>query len=288
MRGTLHFVAPEDLKWMCEYLTPKILSGAGARHRNLNLDEAVFNKSLAIIQAKLQGSNIATRTELCQLLDSHGIATAGQRGIHILWYWAQRGVLCYGPHQGKEPTFVLLDEWITNSRSLNREQAFAELALRYFTSHGPATITDLAGWLKANLGDVRAGLETVKSSLVSETIDGTDYWFAQPPKDLPNPDQIFLLSGFDEYMLGYKDRSAMLEFEHAHKIVPGNNGMFLPTIVWRGQVVGLWKRSQTTKQVKIQALPFAKLPAQAVKKLHEAAERYAYYLGLELKLGIIY
>ena len=73
-------------------------------------------------------------------------SSAGQRGIHVLGQLAQEGLLCLGPREGRQPTFVLLDDWIPRSRDLPREEALAVLATRYFASHGPATLQDFTWW----------------------------------------------------------------------------------------------------------------------------------------------
>jgi hypothetical protein len=40
MRGTLHFVASEDVRWMLPLLTPRIIAKATRRHKQLELDAA--------------------------------------------------------------------------------------------------------------------------------------------------------------------------------------------------------------------------------------------------------
>lgn len=97
---------------------------------------------------------------------SHGIAADGQRGVHILGRLAQEGLICFGPRQGKQQTFVLLEEWVPESRGLLRDEALAELALRYFTSHGPATISDYAWWSGLTVRDARAGLSMIERRLL--------------------------------------------------------------------------------------------------------------------------
>ncbi len=88
------------------------------------------------------------------------------------------GVICFGPRQGKQQTFALLDEWVPASRVLERDEALAELSKRYFTSHGPATIQDFAWWSGLTAADARAGLEMVKSEFVQEVVDGKTYWLS--------------------------------------------------------------------------------------------------------------
>jgi hypothetical protein len=201
-----------------------------------------------------------TREALYALLATVHISTAGQRGLHILWRLAHDGVICFGPREGKQPTFVLLDEWVPNAINLDRGEALAKLALRYFTGHGPATLRDFVWWSGLKVSDAKAGLDLVASQLVPEKIDDEVYWM---PQDMPAFHDVsptaYLLPGFDEYMLGYKDRSAALDPVHAQKLIPGNNGMFMPTIVMDGYVVATWKRTLKKNAVLITAAPFTSL-----------------------------
>src|SRR5690606_10007263 len=122
-------------------------------------------------------------------------------------------------------------EWAPESKRLERDEALAELARRYFTSHGPATVPDLARWSGLNITEVKQGLADVRSELVEEIIDGQSYWQSASARPVTDRSAgLYLLPGFDEYLLGYKDRGAVLDAEHQQKIVPGNNGVFRPTI----------------------------------------------------------
>lgn len=278
MRGTLHFVAATDIKWMLELLNYRIVGKINARDQALELTEKVYQRSRDIFTTTLQGDKQLRRDEMLQLLEKNGIKTNGQRGYHILCRLAQEGLICFGSHDGKQPTFALLSEWAPTAKSLGREESLATIAQKFFQSHGPATVADFARWTGLNLTDARLGLEAIKGSLVSEKIDGVEY-FSPEITEVDNRDVAHLLPGFDEYMLGYKDRSAALVELHAHKIVPGNNGMFLPTIVINGQIVGLWKKTLNAKTIKIKLIPFEKLSSADHKLIQVAAEQYTNFIG---------
>src|SRR5258706_567515 len=120
------------------------------------------------------------------------------------------GVICSGARRGKQFTYALLDERAPQARMLDRDEALAELSRRYFTSHGPATLKDYIWWSGLTAADASSGLEMVKSKLIHEAVDGQTYWFstATPPvKDLSST--VYLLPNFDEYIVGYTDRSAV-------------------------------------------------------------------------------
>jgi len=145
MRGTLHFVASADIHWMRALLTPRVIAGSAARQQNLELDAAVFARCEKHFLKALRGGKQLTREAMLALLEKAGITITDYRGYHILWRLSQEGLLCFGPHEGKQPTFVLLDEWCPATKPWEREKSLAELAKRYFTSHGPATMLDFAG-----------------------------------------------------------------------------------------------------------------------------------------------
>ncbi|MCB0182020.1 MAG: AlkZ family DNA glycosylase, partial [Anaerolineae bacterium] len=225
MRGTLHFVAPEDVRWMLALLTPRIIARAARRHQQLELDEATFIQSETVFAKALQGGKPLTRPEIMAVLEQAGISTKGQRGYHMLWRAAQNGLICYGPRQGKQDTFVWLDDWLPAGKSLSRDESLAELARRYFTGHGPATVQDFIWWSGLLTADARAAVEMVTAELIENVVDGQTYWVSPTesgPK-APSP-TVYLLPGFDEYLLGYRDRSAVLDPAHAKKVVPGGNG----------------------------------------------------------------
>lgn len=285
MRGTLHFVAAADVRWMLKLLTPRIIAGSAARYRGLELDESVFGRSQEIVVRALQGNPPLTRPEMFEVLERGNISTKGQRGYHILGRLSQEGLLCFGPYSGKQPTFVLLDEWLPPTRELEGEEALAELAKRYFTGHGPALLQDFTGWAGLKISEARAGLEMVKAELRREEVDGQTYWLSQSEPELPgHAPAVHLLPGFDEYLLGYKDRRAVLEPEYADRIVPGGNGMFMSTIISNGRVAGTWKRVVKKDKVIINPVPFNPLSEAENLALAVAAERYGRFMNLPVEI----
>ena len=243
MRGTLHFMHADDVHWMVKLLAPRATAAAkGRRINQLGLSDEVVAEAEHVLRAELKGGKSILRNEVAGLLGENvkGINIDNQHTQHLMRNFGERGIICFGPHVGKQPTFVLLDEWIPKTADKPRPEALKELALRYFASHGPVTLKDFAGWGMIPMNDAKFGLEAAKSELQEEIIDGTAYYLA--PGLTPASSQTLLLPGFDEYLLGYKNREAVLEILHANKVVPGGNGMFLATIVDDGHVIGLWKR----------------------------------------------
>ncbi len=281
MRGTLHFVPAIDARWMLELMTPRIMKGAAGRHRQLELDEPTFRRSRTLIAKALKRDPIIMRAAVFAALEKGGVSTAGQRGIHILQRLCMECTLCYGPHSEKQPTFVHFDEWIRTSRNLDRDDALRAMAERFFLSHGPATLRDFVWWTGLTVADAKTGLHLAQPSLERLPTDDGEFWMSNDRSTASAAAlRAHMLPGFDEFMLGYTDRSAALAPRHSGRIVPGGNGMFLSTLVLDGRVCGTWRRTARAKSVEVEASPFARLKASEKKAFAGPAGRYAQFLGI--------
>ena len=276
-RGTLHLVMPEDLGWMLPLAARRQATTAAKRRADLGIDDAALDRAESTAR-ELLAPGPMRRDALLASWAERGIDTDGQRGYHLLWNLAQSQVLVFGPADGRQPTFALFEHRIAAPRRLDRDELLAELALRYFGSHGPATVRDLAWWASITLSDARAGLEACGDRLERRTIGGVEYAM-RPGLERAAPG-VFALPGFDEYLLGYQDRSAALPPQHAPRVVPGGNGVFLPTIVAGGEVVGLWRRTERAGRIDVTAEPFDALTARARAGFERAMRRYGRFAGV--------
>lgn len=289
MRGTVHFVPPADAKWMLDLTGVRALAGAVRRRAQLGLTEPIVNKAVEVLYDALHGGRSLTRTQCAQLLIDAGVHTAPEHGYHLLWYASQIGVTCIGPQQGKDQTFMLLNDVVPNPNVLSRDEALATLATRYFRSHGPTTRQDFVGWTGLTVTDAKRGIELASDALT--TIDSavgpmvTSIASLDDTAALELKDDLLLLPGFDEYLLGYKDRSAMISPDRMNDIVPGSNGVFKPTIVANGRVVGVWKRTIKSRYVDIQAFPFEPFTRRQQEAFKRAGRTYADYLQLEPRIA---
>ncbi len=286
MRGTLHYVLPEDVRWMIELLAPRVIASNEARQlKQFELDHATIKRCKELFERALQGGKHLTRDGMYKALEAAHISTAKGRGLQILWRVAPEGTICFGARQGRQPTFVLLDEWIPATKALERDEALAKLASRYFASHGPATIQDSVWWSGLTVVDAKAGIAMAGQVLVQEVIDGETYWLsstARRRKDAMH--SAYLLPSYDEYTVGYRDRSASFDARNAKQMNYWNNILFSPTIVIDGRIVGTWKRTFEKDRVVIKLLPFQKLAKAEGRAVAEAAHRYAEYLEKPLVL----
>jgi hypothetical protein len=279
MRNTIHFVPAKDAAWMLKLLTPRASARAASVYRKAELDEAVFLKSTEIITKSLQGRKCLTRKELYGALESAGIDTSNSRGVHILGQLAYRGLICFGPRSGKQPTFVLLDEWVLDSIKLEGAHALAEIARRYFISHGPATVQDFAWWSGLSLGEAKRGLQYIQNELRSEHIDGVMYWFSPiNSDDIGEEHSVQLLPVYDEFTVAYKDRNLFLPTNNQKDT---NNGISR-VIVKNGQIIGKWDQEVKKDQVKIILYLFIVLDSQLKKDINQAIEQYSDFLTLPI------
>jgi hypothetical protein len=269
MRGTLHIVAAEDVRWMLSLLAPRVLARHRPRlEREFGIDGKTLSRCRTIAERALRGGNALTRPELYALFNEAGIRTDESSGLHILFALAHEQLLCFGARRGKQPTFVLLDEWLPPAAAKSREEALAELARRYFTSHGPATVADFCWW---------SGL-TVKEAQEGIALAG----LSESPRPARSKLSVHLLPAFDEYTVAYKERGAILDAAYAKRVNAGG-GILNAVVVIDGIVAGTWKRFlRGAHRVEIALDLFRTTDAREKRAIARAASRYAKFLGREL------
>jgi len=282
LRSTLHVAAAADVHWLLELIAPRILSTASLRFERYGLDAAALARIRNLLVKTLQGSKQLTRDEIYAVLKRARISIEGQRGYHILWRMGVDRIICFGARRGKQATFTLLEEWAPRDRILDRDAALAELTSRYFVGHGPATLQDFAWWSGLKVSDAKAGLAMAKSRLESLKVNDHVYWLSPETSSLSKAARtVYLLPGFDEYLLGYRDRSASLNPADAQKVQAGSNGIFLGTMVVNGRVIGTWKRELRANAARVTANFFRPLTRAEAGALEKSINRYCDFLELE-------
>lgn len=285
MRGTLHWVAAEDARWMCRLLAGRVLGSLGARYRQLGLSEAEVNRAGRLFEEHL--SKPMSRPDVAALLGEAGIDASGQRAYHLVGHHCMTGLLCQGPLIGKQPSFVLVDAWVPLSRNPAREEGLALVAERYVRSHGPVTEGDLANWVGGTLTLAREALGHLGDRIVREEVDGQTWLThvdAPPPSAVT--DEVHLLPQWDEILLGYRSRDVTLPDEHAVRVVPGRNMVFQPTVVVDGEVAGIWRRRVAKDATIIDVTPLTRLTASARRGLEASSAAYGRFLGRDVDVRI--
>ncbi|HUH32878.1 MAG TPA: winged helix DNA-binding domain-containing protein [Daejeonella sp.] len=282
LRPTWHWVIKDDIYWMLKLSAPKIKASAKARHKELELTESVLNKSNQIIEKALVGNNHLTREELMAILADAGIRTNDNRSSHIMLNAELDGLVCSGIGRNKKHTYALLEERVPTVNNLNKEEALAALALRYFGSHGPATFKDFSWWSGLSAPEARKAFEIVKPSLVSESIGTQTFWMraSSDISDKACKSSTLLLPAYDEFIISYADRSAALSTENQKKAI-SINGFFKPVIVVNGQITGLWKRTIKKDKIFIEADLFKPHNKELRNLIAQACGSFGQFLNKE-------
>jgi Winged helix DNA-binding domain len=282
LRPTWHFVRPDDIRWLVELTAPRVRRIVAQLQRAFQLDDAALERSAELIVEALSGGVHLTRDALGTRLRDAGLPAEGQRLAAMMFNVELSCLVCSGPMDGKDHTYALLDERAPNARRLDPDDARAELVLRYFTGHGPATERDLTYWASMTLTDVRAGLADVADQLDHFEHDGRTYWFGQRPPDHQQPSpRGHLLQMLDEYHNGYQDSRYVLDVDGR---VPRGRASAVGMTLVDTQMVGDMRRTIRPNEVLFEIGLFRDLDDGELDALHDAAGRYGAFLGLEPRL----
>ena len=282
LRPTWHLVLPGEIRWMLELTAPNVRKRMAPYNRKLKVDAPLVRKSNRAITDALRGGSHLTRAELKERLAGVGIATDVQRLAHILMEAELEALICSGPRRGKQHTYALLDERVAEAPKRTREDALAELSLRYFTAHGPAQLKDFAWWSGLSAKDARSALDMNQSRLEEATVSGRSFHYV-PGGRTPPPPRALLLSIFDEYTIAYTDRSDLSEARDVEKMLAMGSAV-TAVIVLDGKVAGTWKRTLARSRVTVELRPFQRLGAADEEALHAQVERLGAFLGLEARV----
>jgi len=250
MRPTWHFVAPEDIRWLLRLTGPRVRTTMATYNRRLGLDDALLARSRKILTAKLKDGTHLARSEIAKALVDDGFRLGDNRLAHILMDAELLGLICSGPLRGKQFTYALLDERVPPAPALARDEALATLALRYFTSHGPATVQDFSWWSGLKMAEVREAIDLAGSMLFHTVEEGKTWWLAD----------------------GAHSRGVRKEALLAH------------VVTLNGFVVGGWKRPAPANRAEIETDLMRDMTSNEVKSLMRAVDDYGRFIGLPVTL----
>jgi len=281
LRPTWHIVSSDDIYWMQELTAPHIRSSLKYRDKQLGLDDTIFRKCNKIFEKTLRDRNHKTREELMLELSNAKIDVGNNRASHIFLRAEIDGIICSGKQKGGKPTYAILAERAPVKNRIFGEEALKELALRYFTSRAPATIEDFSWWSGLSSGKSKLAVELNKTNLFSEVIEDNTYWFAEgSDTPIPAKREIYLLPAFDEFLIGYRDRTpSMLSVEKKKTI--SDNGIFYPTIMMGGQIIGTWRRNIKDKHIVITFNPFKSDKTDLGQIYYKSISRYSRFYNME-------
>jgi hypothetical protein len=266
MRGTLHLCAADDVRWLIDVFGPAIDQLGASRRRNLGLDDATCARGVAVIRNALADGPMARR-QIRQCLVSAGVLEepVGQMMLHLIFHAAALGIVCSGPRMGRDDSFVLLDDWVPQSKGPRGEAALAELARRYFGAYGPASEADFAAWSHLRMGLIRAAMTAVGSELAEFPGPVRGLWTLGPAvtdPGTPGP-VVRLLGHFDTFLLGYRRREHHGGPEAEAWIHDGGGGWIRPVICVDGWILGGWRVEQRARELEITIMPFDRIGRRA-------------------------
>lgn len=287
LRPTLHLVSAENIRWLLNLTAPGIKARLKSRQKELDLTESLLKKCNRIIRDSLKGENHMTREELVAILTKAKVPLENQRAYHILVNSELDGITCSGRLKGGKQTFALLDERVTKTKDLTKEDALKKIAGIYFSSRGPATLKDFIWWSGLSVTNAKNALEIAKPDLVSEKIASEIYWLSNPITYSKNENiSVHLLPAFDEFLISYKDRTASAPLIYQKKTF-SDNGIFWPTIVINGQVMGLWKRTIKKDKVIFETKLFEPINKSIQNKINKQSELFGQYLDKKTGSNLI-
>jgi hypothetical protein len=290
MRGTLHLVASEDVRWLVALLGSLIDAREERRRAQLDLDAALCARGVAAMRRALAGGPM-TRHQLRERLIARGlpIAATGQAMIHLIAHAAHRAVICYGPPHGRTDTYVLMDDWVPQAAVPRGDAALAELARRYLAGYGPAGVQDLASWSGVSMGWARAGMAAIESELSEVGGSSGTLWTLRRLQSTGGPPprrrraEVRLLPSWDTYTLGYRSRDSMLDPQFSSRFQGG--GILYPSLCVDGQLEGIWRLDARRRELAVEIQPFESVQASLAGGIDQEVAAIGRFLGRPARWG---
>ena len=289
LRPTWHFVTPDDIRWLVELTAPRIRKAMAYYDRELELDSTIYKKCNDIIGKALTGGHHLTRVALSELLQHNGISLDGRQMGQVMINAEMDCLVCSGKREGKQFTYALFDERASCGKSIDKDEALFLLASRYFKSRGPATLKDFSVWSGLTITDVKRGAAMLDTSVFThETFEGNEYWLSREILDMavsfgaPSTKKLqksFLMPDYDEYGMGYIDRTAIFNPIKITGDFKRNNPVFDRMIIVDGIIEGTWKRTIKGKSVIVETYPFRELSKAKSDAVNKAVDRFVKFTG---------
>lgn len=284
MRGTLHLVTAEDYGWLVPLMVERSIPGAVRRLQQEGVGRDDYHRARRMIGSMLSTEGPLTRSEIAVRLGEKGVPVDGQAIAHTVWLASAQGLICRGPAKNGERAFVLVKDWLDTEPAHRGDSALKELALRYLKSHGPATPEDLVKWSGLPLRDVRVGWAEISSRMREVNVGPATMWMLRSQEtDVPDG-VVRLVPAFEEFLLGWRDRSFSLTERHAPRVIAG--GIFRPAIMVDGRVVGTWSTSRRRDAILVTCHTFGRISSALREELSTEVSDVGRFLGTSAEIKI--
>lgn len=288
LRPTWHYVAVEDLRWLLDLTSAKVISALAGRHRGLGLTPQVQARAERVLTDTLEGGAPATRREIAVRFAAAGLPSEVEQVGHLVMLAELRGLVCSGPVRGRQHTYALVDEVVPSTPARDREAAVRELVLRFFAGHGPGTDRDLVRWTTLTLAEIRPVLTGLgaEGHLERLDVDGRTMWGPpEVPRARRGAPRAFLLPTFDEAYLTWPTTTPRRVEGHPRGDEPvtyfeAGTGIVLSD----RQDVGWWVRKESGRRITVTLHLAAGLDEERRATVEEAAGHLAAFTGRRLEL----
>ena len=278
LRPTWHFVTPADIRWMLQLTAPRVHALNAFYYRKLELDQAVLTRAHMLFTQALQGDKQLARLELASVLRDAGIVADKLRLAYIMMHAELEGLICSGAVRGKQHTYALLEERVPPAKPLPHDEALAELARRFFASHGPATLKEYIRWSGLSAADAQASLTLIKQQLEHVVVDDQTHWLSATMPPAPDEPMVaYLLPEYDECVLTYKSIT-MPDLPWTISPDAWKDIWYRPVIIDYKRA-GTWRRTPTKSAIVVETNLFATLDPVQTQLLEEAVARYGVFMA---------
>jgi hypothetical protein len=285
LRPTWHFVTPEDIRWLLRLTGPRVHAVNGYAYRRAGLDDRAFAKAHDLLGEALDGGACRTRKELADVVGGVGLPSTGFGLGYLLMHAELDGLICSGPVRGKQHTYTLLEARVPAAPERDPDEALAELVIRYFSSHGPATAKDLRWWSSLTLADIARGVELAGDRLRHDLVDGVSYWSGWQERAALASPTVHLVQGYDEYVVAFAESKYALDASGAARALPPGTTVPKGVLLLDGQVAGHWRRTSTKDALLVEAVLYRELTPAQSRALDAAAARQAAFLNLSPRVA---
>jgi hypothetical protein len=279
LRTTWHLVTPSDIRWMLQLTAPGIYKQMAYYDRQLEIEQKELMKSAKLFEKTLIGEKQLTRPELEEIFTKAKFNCDGMRFGHLLMHAELQGLICSGAKKGKQITYALLEERVPAARKYNREESLAMLTQKYFQSHGPAMLKDYMWWSGLTAKEAKEGIALLGRKINNVSYNEEMLWYIDLPDKIKMDKTIYLLPNFDEYIVGYTNRDALMPENSGSELSREGNPLFSNTIIMNGQVYGTWKRTLKSNGVTINTTVFDELSIANKKQIEQAELRFQKFLS---------